>query len=306
MSETRRFGILTADVQQDYENKQRQQAAAVQRTVVLPEGFEWFKYPKDKNFIKVDVIPFVAATENGPTPLARINYHIHRNVGPGRESFICPQNQKGLPCPICEYIRKLDWNDPQEQELRKLLRPQVRQLYAVVQVDGPPETRDKIFVLDTSEWQFGHILDEKIKNRDLNDPQEANWNRYADLLEGWSLKLNLEEKEFNTRYIGVSSIDFKPRVRQYDETWYDKVPDLSQCVSLLDYDTLKARFNEALSTNKTPVQSADSPAFDVTGGFNPMVQTNGTDSKFPEVSQSYDRPDTKNMGGVVDMGEDVF
>lgn len=309
MSETRRFGVLTSDSQQDFENKQKRTAFAAQSTVVLPEGFSFFKYPRDKNFIKVDIIPFVANTENGQVPLARINYHIHRGIGPSNDSYICPQNQKGLPCPICEYMRKLDWNDPQEQHLRKSLRPQVRQLYAVVQVDGPPETKDKVYILDTSEWNFGHILDDKIKNRDMSDPAESNWNKYADLLEGWTLKLNLEEKTYNgSKYVAVSSIDIKPRTTQYDETWYDKVPDLSQCLTILEYDNLKERFHDSMSKPAIPGGPDEAPPFDVTGGFNPMVQSNGTDSKFPEVSQSYPKPDDSqnNMGGVVDMGDDVF
>lgn len=278
MVDQRRFGTLTFDAMHQFENKQRQQAQAGMNTLVLPEGFTFFRLPKEKDFVKIDIIPFVAVTENGPQPLARYNYHIHRNIGPGFVSVVCPQNQKGLPCPVCDYVRKLNWNDPADMELRKKYRPQTRQLYAVVQVDGPPETKDKIMIFDTSEYGFGRLLDEKITKRDVTDKQEAGWDKYADLLEGWTLKLNLCEQSFGgpQTYTAVSSIDFKARSQQYSEEWYDKVPDLSSCVVLLDYDAIKEKF-EGQSAEPTQGENQDAQAaqavasYDPTAGYNPMV-----------------------------------
>lgn len=272
----RRFGVLTSDETNEFESKQRQQAAAVSNTVVLPDDLPFFRLPKERNFVKIDIMPFVAATSNGPQALARFNYYIHRNVGPGFQSVVCPQQQKGLPCPICDYTRGLDWKNPEDMEIRKKYRPQQRQLYAVLWVDGPEDVKGKIHIFDTSEYGFGHILDEKINARDLSDPAEANWNRYADLMEGYTLKLNLCEKSIGSgvAYTAVSSIDIKPRTQQYDESWYDKVPDLSQCIVLQDYDAIKAKFEHGTSAPSASVGEKVDKAtsdYDPTAGYHPLV-----------------------------------
>ena len=269
MVDARRYGVVTSELTGEFETQQRKLVQAGSSTVVLPDGINYFRLPKEKNFVKVDVLPFVAATENGPQPLARYNYHIHRNVGNGFASVICPQAQKGSPCPVCEYLRGLNWNDPEDQIVLRKYRAQRRQLYAVVPADSE---KDDIFVFDTSEYGFGRILDEKLKNRDLTDPQESGWDKYADLLEGWSLKLNLCEQSFGgpQMYTAVSSIDFKPRTRQYSEDWYDKVPDLSQCIVMLGYDEIKAKF-DAREENQSAAPKKEQAPYDPTDGYNPMV-----------------------------------
>lgn len=278
----RRFAVVTSDETGEYESKQRQQARAGTSTIVVPEEFPFFRLPKDKDFIRVDILPFLAETANGQTPLARFNYYIHRNVGPSLASVICPQSQKGLPCPVCEYLRGLNWSEPNDKEILRALRVQQRQLYAMQVLDGEPDTKDKIFIFDTSEFGFGHILDEKINKRDVADAQEVNWNRYADLLEGWSLKLNLGERSIGngTFYTAVTSIDFKPRTKQYSEDWYDKVPDLTKCPVLLDYDSIMKKFKARpaessesdFSDSHEPVTSTTG-SYDMTSGYNPLVSS---------------------------------
>lgn len=284
MADQRRFGVVTSDETCEYESKQRQQARAGSSTVVVPEEFPFFKLPKDKDFIKVDVLPFLAETANGLVPLSRSNYYIHRNVGVGLHSVVCPQFQKGLSCPVCEYLKGLDWGNAEDKEILRSLRVQQRQLYAITVLDGEPDTKDKIYIFDTSEFGFGHILDEKISKRDVSDPAEANWNRYADLLEGWTLKLNLCERSIGngTVYTAVSSIDFKARTKQYSEDWYDKVPDLSKCAVLLGYDAIMKKFKAQPATESgsegadfasaTTVPASNiSGTYDMTSGYNPLV-----------------------------------
>lgn len=276
MSTQRRFGSVSTETSDAYEEKQEKQAKAGTGVVQLPDGLQFYRFPKETKFVRIDVIPFVAATANGDQPLPRYNYHVHRIPGEGFTQLICPQQQLGQPCPICEYTRTLDWNNPQDQEIRKSLRPQKRQLYAIIPLDGDDQTKGKLWVLDTSEYGFGRILDEKIKNRDMRDPQENKWNLYADLLEGWSLKLNLGEQSFGgaQSYTCVTSIDIKPRAQQYDESWYDKVPDLTQCVQVLPYDEIKQRWRpQAQAASAPTVSSVAATSFDPTAGYSPMVQT---------------------------------
>ena len=314
MPDQRRYGVVTSDETCEYESKQRQQARAGSSTIVLPEEFSFFRLPKDKNFIKVDILPFLAETANGLMPLSRFNYYIHRNVGAGLVSVVCPLSQKGLPCPICEYLRGLNRSDEEDKEILRNLRVQQRQLYAMTILDGEPDTKDKVFILDTSEFGFGHILDEKIKNRDVSDPQEANWNRYADLLEGWTLKLNLGERSIGngTVYTAVSSIDFKPRTQQYSEDWYEKVPDLSQCAVLLEYNAIMKKCRAqpvatseeetAEAASETPVPHSDSSGtYDITSGYNPMVTPES-----PAPSPAYETAAAASYAGADVEDDDPF
>ena len=100
MSTQRRYGVVTSEIQHAFEDRQKKEADSSLSTVTLPDGFSFFRFPKDRNFVKIDILPFVAHTENGEQPLTRYNYFIHRNVGVDGASVICPQNQKGLRCPI--------------------------------------------------------------------------------------------------------------------------------------------------------------------------------------------------------------
>lgn len=277
MSNARRFGTVTYESMTEHEAAQKPRANS---SLILPENCTWLKLPKDKNFIKIDVLPFITHDSNGETVLARFNYWIHRNVGPGFQSFICPTKQNGEPCPICDYIRKYDWNNPSEQTIIRKYKAQQRQLYAVRWIDAPEaEDRNKIFIFDVSEFGFGRIIDEKIKGRDTTDPYEAVWTNYADLLEGLTLKVNLCEKTWSgNTYPAVSSVDFKTRQEKYDESWYDKVPDLAKMPVIVSYAEMREKFHpDEAPTVASAVASAVN-AYDPTAGYNPMVDTTSSPS----------------------------
>ena len=150
-------------------------------------------------------------------------------------------------------------------------------------LDAPDEFKDKIMVFDTSEYGFGRMLDEKIQKRDISDPQEKHWDRYADLLEGVSMKLNIGELSAGGQrtYTGVTSIEFKERTKQYSEDLYDQVPDLMQCLNILDYDVIKERFtgkpivpfDQAQEAEEDVSSSSSYSSFDPTSGFNPIVRS---------------------------------
>ena len=284
MSTQRRFGRITSELQRAYEDKQVKESSSSFSTVTLPDGFSFFRFPKDRNFVKIDILPFIAHTENGEQPLTRYNYYIHRNVGSDGASVICPQKQKGLRCPICDYLHGLSWNDPADKELRRKYREQKRQLYAIRWIDGPPDVRDRVLVFDTSEYGFGRILDDKIDKRDVSDPSEAAWDLYADLEEGFTLKLNLSEQSYggSQMYTAVTSVEFKPRTQQYTEDWFDKTPDLTQCINMLDYDAINERFSGGSSSGGSVVSedvvdasgASNTSTFDIGGGYNPIVKPN--------------------------------
>ena len=287
MTTQRRFGVVTTDDLYKYEE---QQAAAIgTRPITLPAGIQFYQLPKDTGatpFIKVDILPFVTDTANGKISIPRANYFVHNNIDGNRTNVICPHLHKGLPCPICEYGNAISWPE------NKVFRPQNRQLYAIVLPDSTEP--EKIWVMEFAQWTFGRVLDEKIKSCDPKDPTEMKWREFADLENGWSVKVNLKPGAFNgNAYTDVSSVDFKPRLKQYTEDMYDKVPDLMSVFNILSYEEIKKRFRPSAMMKKedspavstaTAVQHAIHHAngsFDPTSGYNPMVQPAGSTDEVP-------------------------
>lgn len=284
MATQRKYAVVSAEETAQQEEKQKQ--AANPGCVQLPDGFKFFRLPKDVKFIHVDIIPFLMETANGLQPLPRYNFYIHRmGKEGGYQMLICPQQQYGKPCPICEYTRTLDWNNQEEQKIRQSLRVQERQLYLVIPHEGDADTKGKIFVFDTPRFGLGKLIDEKINARDKTDPNEAAWGNYADLLEGWRLKLNLGDVQLGAgSYWTVTSIDFKPRSQQYSEDMYDKVPDLSKCLNPMEYEDICKVWKspKSQSQQNAATVAAATESFDIESGHSPMVSAgNGDDSEVP-------------------------
>lgn len=273
---TRRFGVFSADRAMEYEDKQRQVTRGGGYPIIPPEGIQFYKFPTDKDFVRLDILPFVVKTVNADVLASRYEYQLHRHIGPSDGTIVCPRLRKQR-CPICDYIQTLKWGggDTPEDQTRKALKAQDRQLYAVIPLDGADDVRGKLHILDVSKWGFGRMLDDKIVKRDMSDPQEIGWDKYADLLEGYSLKLTLAELPMAGRsYRGVTSIDFKTRLQQYDESWYDRVPDLSECCHYLEYEEIQKMFGAAddvsAAAQVTPI-AKPAESFDLTEGYNPLV-----------------------------------
>lgn len=272
----RRFGLVNVEKTYEVEAQQRQQIQTASATIVLPDGISFYRFPKDTPFVRLDILPFVTKTEVGEQVLCRYPYFAHRDIGPNHATVVCPQQSKGLSCPICDYLHGLSWTNPEDKALRNQYRARERQLYAVIPLDGPDDVRGKLHILDVAQFGFGRFIDDKIAKRDLLDPSEANWVHYADLLEGFTLKISLEERKMGSgvSYIAAASIDFKGRQRQYTEDWYDKVPDLSKLPVLHSYEEIDKIFHGTPNTGAPGAPAAPPTAeqnFDITGGYNPLV-----------------------------------
>lgn len=290
----RRFDVMSHDSTQQYESEQRKKQNTAQNAIVLPEGIGFFKLPKETAFVKIDILPFVTTINGHEQPLPRLSYAVHKcNLDEGFRQFICPREYDGDDCPICSawqsYRRTMDWNDPDCLANERKLKPQMRQLYAVRWLDAPEEEQDKILIFDTSAFGFGKLLDSKISGRDTSDPDEAKWDQYADLLEGYNLKLTLTEGTFNgNSYVQVSAIDLKPRKVQYDESWYDKVPDLTTLIKRASLSELE---HAAFVLDPRNAGKSKPSARPVERGDQSADESGGDASFDPHVIERNDNPD---------------
>ena len=276
----RKFDVLSFDSSQQYENEQKKKHNNSRSSFVLPEGVEFFRFPEDQAFIHIDILPFVTTVNGREMLMPRLPYAVHRcSLSQGFRQYICPREYEGEDCPICAvwnaYKQVMDWQDPEQVEYQKKMRPQLRQLYNIRWLNAPVEDQDKIWILDTSAFNFGKLLDAKIGGRDMTDPDEAKWDRYADLFEGYQLKLTLTPTTWkNTKYIQVTAIDLKERKQQhYDESWYDRIPDLTKVIQKASLADLQQAANELDPRNARYGQPGDQAADDSQGdaSFDPNV-----------------------------------
>lgn len=289
-TQARRWGVF------DYDEQQKNQEKAIQAYsnggrsfyrgyINYPEGVKPFKFPENKPFIAIDIIPFLTDFFGQTQLVSELPYFRHNNIGsPYSHNYICPHRTFGKPCPICDAMVKYDFNDPDERAIRNTLRPKERRLYLVRWLDGPEESKSTLYVLDQSTFTFGDLISKKLMIRDREDPIESGWKKFPDLMEGFSLKIGLSTESFNNHsFAKPVSIDFKPRSYQYastpeeEEAFLSTIPDLYKCLNVLSYDELNEKFQSGMRTNSpdlnsSPTQPEVSQRLDPTMGYSPLVK----------------------------------
>ena len=200
----------------------------------LPKDIEKHKVKEGKN--KLNIIPYEVKTKKNPYSKKgerdferRIG--VHRNVGPEDAIFLCPKVTFHKPCPICEEQEKL-WKDPEVgKEESNALRPQIRQLFNVMMKDGT------IKLWNFSFYCFGNLLEKELK-----DDEDEKYDAFADLEDGYTIKVRFEKENVGFSFLNADRIDFKKR-EDIDEDVLENAIDLD---SLLgdgpSYDELKKAF----------------------------------------------------------------
>lgn len=285
-SQARRWGVFNYEEQQKAQEKKQQQQGGnnYSSNIVFPEGVKPFRFPEDKPFVTLDIIPFLTDHFGEIRCRSEVSYFRHNNIGaPHAHNYICPKKTLGLPCPICDAMYKLDFNDPDDRAIRYNHRPKERRLYVVRWIDGPADTREDLFILDQSPFMFGNLISQKLAVRDMSDPEEAKWGSFPDLMEGYSLKVGLHPEPFNGRtYIKPVSVDFKKRNYTYastpeeEDAFLATVPDLYKCLKVLPYDELNALFqtgklSQEVEMNTSPTHQESMNRLDPTQGHSPIV-----------------------------------
>lgn len=213
------------------------------RYLRLPEGINFFKVDKAGSRL-IDVMPYIMKT-NGRyadkgEPYWEKTFWIHRNVGSNNDTVICPNKSAGKKCPICEHRAAMTNNvDSDESELKELA-PKERQVFLVRDLK---DVERGLQVWDMSPHLFGNLLESRIENAD--EDEEDDWDSFADLEQGSTLRLTFSEKTFGGNakpFYEVSSIDLKSRKVQYKDSDIDEHPCLDDLLVIKDYDDLKKLF----------------------------------------------------------------
>jgi len=241
--------------------RKRERVSARKRLETHKSGFVMtsLNVDKDVKFFKttaagvrrVDVIPYRAGKGNPVAEEGELHfertYWSHRAIGPNNESYVCRAKTAGLPCPVCEHRAKLAADPNGDEALVKQLAPRERQLWNVVDVD---DDDGGVQLWDISFHLFGKLLDAEITNADEDEEYEY----FADLEDGYTLKLGFEEKKFGQGrpYYEVVTIGFKARKQGYDEDILEQVVCLDDALIIPDYDELKKIFLQMEDADDEP------------------------------------------------------
>lgn len=212
-------------------------------TISLPDGISFFVPPQPKKGtttkIAIDIIPFrIVKTIHERYQKDDLHfvfkYFYHRDIGAQETSLVCPTTF-GLPCPICEEVKRLnkDWNT--NKEIIKSIRAKERELYNVIDLDSEEHA---IQLWDISPFNFGELLTKETEeNQDLQE--------FPSLDEGLTLKVRMEKKRMgDIEYLQADRIDFEEREHAYDDSILDESIDPATVLKLLSYKEIERLFLE--------------------------------------------------------------
>ena len=212
----------------------------------LPDGVNLFT-PKEAGSYRLDFIPYIAGKGNKQCDEGMAwwerTFFVHRGIGAESQSFCCLKKNWNKKCPICEEIevlsRKKSSDDDEEEQIKQQiadLAAKERQLFNVIDTAN----RDKgIQIWEVSYHLFGKHLKNKLDNADEDDRYEF----FADLEEGFTLKIGAVKEVKKYTFINFSDIEFKQRSEPYPESMLEDSYCLDSMLKEYPYDELKKIFH---------------------------------------------------------------
>lgn len=233
-------------VQRDAERQK--QASSSYGFLRLPKGVPIFNVDGGSR-VKLDIMPYVVQMENHPDRYDdegiaapgelwyKLPFKIHRNIGVDNDAVVCPRSF-GKPCPICEYREKrlkegANWKDDEIKEIKA----SQRNLY-VVTPRGSKEHEEIPHIWEMSQFLFQNLLNQELEEDEANAV-------FPDLEDGKTLRIRFDKQQLGKNsFAEASRIDFYDRKEAYDESILDDIPCLDECLEVLSYKELEAKFLE--------------------------------------------------------------
>lgn len=237
----------------------------------VPEGVEFWKCREGKHLI--DIIPFEVGpdmpfderlkpiTEEGQ-PDYVLDLFVHQNVGSMNKPYVCPYENFGKECPICEFIKA---NRLEKDDWKKLVAKH-RVVYLMWVHDTKEEEKKGIQIFEGSHF----FMEEKIEEI-AELPKGGGFENFSCQDKGkslaWTRKGSGQE---NTQYLGHRFVE---RDRPIPDRILDQTFPLDSIVNMHpDYDEIELEFKGTL---KKMNLLEDEPEDDVP--FNDPEDDNGTE-----------------------------
>ena len=225
----------------------------------IPKGVEKWKGAEGMHI--VDIIPFIAG-KNYPDkrligkPVYVVDIWVHKNVGSGNVTYVCPSRNFKEPCPLCEYISnaKKTGNLLSKKEY-VAVAPKRRVVYLVWVHDNEKEEKKGIQIYDVAHFFLGEPLDEAARLPARAGVSEGGSIPFMDVDEGMSVCWTRKGGDSNTKFIGHKFIE---REEPIPDEIIEQSFSLDECIKMHpDYDEMSEMFYGGGSSKEREEESHD-------------------------------------------------
>lgn len=207
----------------------------------------------------VDLIPYEVTSKKHPSfKPGEVDYvlsvHVHRNVGPNKDNYLCLKETYGKSCPICDEMQSLHesimntemdkgksnreaWIAAKNHPDVKALKPKHRVIYNLIDTDD----REKgVQLYEAPYFWFEKPLAEKFSVKQARKP---NTPFFFDPENGFTVVVNSTDEEYNgTKFVKSEPTEFEARETQYEESIVNDAYPLDSLLVVPTYEQVKNAF----------------------------------------------------------------
>lgn len=209
----------------------------------LPAGVEVWQCKEGDHLI--DILPWPAGSDMPIDPSSGdpvieegdlayvLDIRVHQNVGSMKVPYVCPYENFGDPCPICEFIKE---NDLEKEDWKAVAAK--RRVFYLIWLHDSRDTEKKGLML----WEISHYsMEEKIAAIAAL-PKGGGAINFSDFDEGKSIAFSRKGSGANnTQYLGHRFIDREVRI---PDALLDRVFSVDQVVKMHPtYEEIETAFN---------------------------------------------------------------
>ena len=214
----------------------------------LEEKRDFFKLEEGGQ--KIDIIPFPVGKKHPYVAKGKLDkgdmfyslpLFVHRDVGAGAKTVVCPNRNYGNPCPICELADEMKRKAKTQEEKDAAPYARMRIYYNVVNYD---DVDKGIQILETNAKFFEEPLKAAQTDFDKEAEKEGTDAKFfADPEDGLTVKVIGTQKTFNgNKYIEPTNLSLVPRKRDVSE-FVDQAIRFDTLIEEPTYDELVAIMN---------------------------------------------------------------
>lgn len=195
---------------------------------------KFFTFNKDNNEGRefFNILPW---TKKDGTMDYVLDTWVHRNIGPDGGDYVCPKQNFGKPCPICEEYERLRSSDWESAAPFKAKR---RSMYVVQPINEKGEGDKEPQIFETSQYKFTEPLLTASKScAKIGQPYVD----FVDPDEGKIVCVTTKKSKFGGKdFMEPTRIDFEDRVEEVSDEVLEKCPCLEEFLIVKTYDQLTA------------------------------------------------------------------
>jgi hypothetical protein len=244
----RRSNLGRRTKQQSSTKDKRGRLATIFKKDSIPEGVEFWKCNEGEHLI--DILPWFAG-DNMPlddfgNPVSKkgqddyvLDLFVHTYIGSMKEPFICPYENFGEPCPICEHMKA---NFIDDKDLYDKLRPKRRTVYLIWVHDSREEEKKGVQI-----WEVAHYFMEAELSELAKLPRGGGVVEFAHADEGKSIAFNKKGK--GKTGIKFSAYKFIDRDEEIPDRILDKTFPVDSIVNMHpSYKAIEKAFKSTMSS----------------------------------------------------------